>query len=108
PGEGRQRATAVLDTLLIAMRAQRPLGEVQAVYRRFSDVLGSAGALEVPHGPLDLAAGRRLYLQNCASCHGRAWAGDGPAARGLATKPPAIGTDTMQDVSPALMYRMVS
>jgi mono/diheme cytochrome c family protein len=34
-----------------------------------------------------LAAGKQLYGKNCASCHGDAGRGDGPAAAGLPLKP---------------------
>ncbi|HEY2593956.1 MAG TPA: cytochrome c, partial [Chloroflexota bacterium] len=109
PGNGRETTIALLDTLVVAMRSNRPLGEVQAIYGRFAAVLGSAGALTMPRGTLDLAAGRTLYAQDCASCHGTAGLGDGPGAKGLTTPPPAIGSaSTMASVTPALMYRLVS
>ncbi|NIQ96369.1 MAG: cytochrome c [Desulfuromonadales bacterium] len=34
-----------------------------------------------------LARGRTLYMQQCASCHGKKGRGDGPAARALKTPP---------------------
>ena len=37
-----------------------------------------------------LETGRSLYNQNCAACHGETGQGDGPAASGLATAPPAF------------------
>jgi len=58
---------------------------------------------------VDLAEGRELYERNCASCHGVAGRGDGPAGRGLNPPPPPIGDATaMRDVTPALMYRISS
>ncbi len=109
PGNGREATIALLDTLVVAMRADRPLGEVQGIYGRFAAALGSAGALTMPRGALDTAAGRTLYTRNCASCHGMAGQGDGPAAKGLSTAPPAIGsTAAMATVTPALMYRLVA
>ncbi len=42
----------------------------------------------LPTSPPDYARGKRLYAQACASCHGVAGAGDGPAAAGL--EPPPI------------------
>ncbi len=35
----------------------------------------------------EVARGRALYLQYCATCHGFAGAGDGPMARALTTPP---------------------
>jgi mono/diheme cytochrome c family protein len=43
-------------------------------------VIGTAAADEV-------ARGRALYLQYCASCHGLTGKGDGPIARALTTPP---------------------
>ena len=41
-----------------------------------------------------LETGRNLYNQNCATCHGETGQGDGPAALGLATTPPAFADPT--------------
>jgi high-affinity iron transporter len=109
PGKRAEAARAVLDTLIVAADADRPPHEIAAIYRRFAAALGSEGALELPAGGIDVAAGGALYEQNCATCHGAAGRGDGPAAKGLSTVPPAIGTAAaMHGVSPALMYRIVS
>jgi high-affinity iron transporter len=108
-GDHVVQARAILDTLIVAADADRPPHEIVAIHQRFVAALGSEGALEMPAGPLDAVAGGALYAQNCASCHGVLGHGDGPAARGLSTVPPAIGTPAaMRDVSPALMYRLVS
>ncbi len=102
-------ARAVLDTLIVAADANRPPHEINAIYRRFAAALGSEGALELPASGVDVAAGAALYSQDCATCHGVAGHGDGPAAHGLSTVPPAIGmVAEMHGVSPALMYRIVS
>src|SRR5579863_565966 len=109
PGKRAEAARAVLDTLIVAADADRPPREIAAIYRRFSAALGSEGALELPASGIDLAAGALFYQQSCATCHGVAGRGDGPAAKGLSTVAPAIGTAAaMHGVSPALMYRIVS
>ncbi|MBI1734657.1 MAG: c-type cytochrome [Candidatus Rokubacteria bacterium] len=43
--------------------------------------------LAAPTRDHDVATGRALYTQYCASCHGPSGRGDGPSAGGLATKP---------------------
>jgi hypothetical protein len=35
----------------------------------------------------DVALGRQIYLERCASCHGLTGEGDGPVARALTTPP---------------------
>jgi mono/diheme cytochrome c family protein len=42
-----------------------------------------------------LARGRAIYETKCAVCHGRDGAGDGPAAAGLAVKPPSLRDEKM-------------
>ena len=56
-----------------------------------------------------LARGAQVYQTECASCHGLAGRGDGPAAAGL-TPPPANLTDPvlLRDRSPLDFYRRIS
>jgi high-affinity iron transporter len=100
---------SILDSLTIAVVGKRPPQELAALHERFSAALGTEGALDLPTKVINLAEGKRIYDQSCASCHGALGRGDGPAGRGMNPPPPAIGTrDAMHDVSPALMYRIVS
>jgi high-affinity iron transporter len=85
-------ARATLDTLIDAAKQKRPPAALQGIHSRFVEALGTAGAMELPSAPLDTAAGHQLFTSNCASCHGAAGLGDGPAAKGLSTAPPAIGS----------------
>jgi high-affinity iron transporter len=102
-------ARAVLDTLASAVRARRPPADIAALHKRFAAALGTEGALDLPTRAIDLAAGRAIYEKSCASCHGLAGLGDGPAAKGMTPPPPALGTRAaMQAASPALMYRVIS
>lgn len=102
-------AQALLDTLASAVMAKRSPATVAAIHARFAQALGSDGALELPGAPLDLADGQRRYERHCASCHGARGLGDGPAAHAGTVSAPAIGAvAAMRDVSPALMYRIVS
>jgi high-affinity iron transporter len=80
-----------------------------AIHQRFVAALGNEGALELPTRALDVAAGRALYAQSCASCHGDRGMGDGPAARGMTPAPPPLGDAVaMADLTPALIFRVVS
>ena len=108
-GESAPTVRSALDSLIVAVRERRPPSAVNALHGTFVGALGSDGALELPSRAVDLAAGQRLYTANCASCHGERGMGDGPAAPGMTPAPPAIGSaDEMHDVSPALMYRVVT
>jgi high-affinity iron transporter len=106
------RAPAVrllVDSLRGVVAAKRPPAEVDALYDRFVGALGNEGALELPTRVLDVGAGRTLYAQNCASCHGALGMGDGPAARGMTPAPPPLGdAEAMADRTPALIFRVIS
>jgi mono/diheme cytochrome c family protein len=43
-----------------------------------------------PAGAGEIASGRALYLEYCATCHGITGNGDGPMARALTTPPPDL------------------
>ena len=102
-------AQAVLDSLTAAVTAKRPPQDLAGLHERFAAALGTEGALDMPTKAVNLAEGKAIYERACASCHGSLGRGDGPAARGMSPPPPAIGTrEAMHDVSPALMYRIVS
>jgi mono/diheme cytochrome c family protein len=50
-------------------------------------LLWSAGEIPASAGSKQVAGGRALYLEYCASCHGVTAEGDGPIARSLITPP---------------------
>ena len=108
-GSTAETARATLDSLIEAVNARRPPAGVLALHETFNEALGSDGALELPTRPIDIVKGRELYAKNCASCHGERGLGDGPSAAGMNPPPPAVGSaELMHDVSPALMYRVVT
>ncbi len=109
PSERAMAVRAVLDTLIAAVAARRPPAELRPIHDRLLEALGAEGALELPSQPLDTVAGRVLYQQRCASCHGARGLGDGPMADSIHPPPPAIGdADSVRDASPALLYRVIS
>src|SRR5205823_8239469 len=75
---------AILDSLATAVALREPPTKVRDLHRLFAASLGTAGAMDLPKGPLDTAQGHRLYVGNCSSCHGMAGAGDGRAEIGRA------------------------
>jgi high-affinity iron transporter len=108
-GERAANTRLILDSLAAAVTARRPPAEVVALHARFTSALGTEGALDMPARSADLAQGQSIYRTSCASCHGNTAMGDGPASVGMNPAPPALGSaELMADVSPALMYRIVS
>ena len=100
---------AILDSLMRAVALREPPTKVRDLHRLFAASLGTAGALDLPKGPLDTAEGHRLYVSNCTSCHGMTGAGDGPAAHTLSTAPPAIGLKQLTpELTPTLAYNVIS
>jgi high-affinity iron transporter len=108
-GSSAAPAQSLLDSIVVAVKARRPISDVRALERRFATVLGNEARLELPTSALDVAEGKAIYAQRCASCHGESGLGDGPAGRGLNPAPPAVGTaELMHGQSPGLTSRVVS
>jgi high-affinity iron transporter len=99
----------ILDSLTAAVAAKKPPATVKQFYKLFAASIGTAGAMDLPKGPLDTADGHALYVRNCAPCHGTRGAGDGPAAHTLSTPPPATGVKSMTpELTPTLAYNVIS
>jgi high-affinity iron transporter len=108
-GDRAATARAILDSIVAGVAARQQPDSVRALEQRFTAALGSEASLEHPTKLLDVAEGKTLYERTCASCHGISGMGNGAAGRGMNPAPPAIGdAATMRDVTPALMYRIVS
>ena len=99
----------VLDSLMAAAQRRVTPAELARIHGKFVLALGVEGALDLPAHRLDLARGRTIFETNCVPCHGPRGAGDGPRARDIKPPPAAIGSPaTMNGVSPALIYRVIS
>ena len=108
-GYDAAKSRAILDTLSAAVASRQPPATIRALHQRFSASLGTAGAMDLPTGPLDTAEGHALYARSCSSCHGVTGAGDGPAGRNLSTPPPAIGVSKLTpELTPTLAYNVIS
>lgn len=89
PNEALPALSRQAEALKTAIANKAAAGEVARLARSLAGAL--LAAYPVPLAPSkapDLARGATLYAQHCASCHGAAGHGDGPAAEGL--DPPAI------------------
>ena len=108
-GQQAVAARALLGAVSEAVKNKRPPSVLDSLQHRFEDILGNEGKLELPKLATNLAQGRAIYQQNCASCHGVSGMGDGPAGAAIHPKPPALGSSAaVHGASPALMYRIVS
>ncbi len=108
--DGREaQLAALIDSMRVAVDAKVVPGELMALHARLVGVLGPDAALDYPTVAVSLERGKEIYATRCASCHGDNGDGDGPAAVGMNPPPPAFAdSDLMKDVTPALMYRIVS
>src|SRR5207237_406925 len=102
-------AGPLLDSIVAGVAARKPPVVLDSLAERLARALGSEAALALPTKSLDLADGRRLYDQNCSSCHGPRGLGDGPAARGLNPAPARVGdAAAMGGSAPAMAFRKIS
>jgi len=58
----------------------------------------------VPASPTSLAAGRKIYLKRCASCHGRTGNGDGPDAVDLGIHPDKFSDPSLRQESDGALF----
>lgn len=85
-------------TLKAAIAAKAPSEEVARHAHGLAARLLAAHPVPVAPGRApDLAAGGRLYAEQCASCHGVSGGGDGPAAIGLDPPPIAFADPERAD-----------
>lgn len=99
----------LIDSLSAAAARRATPAELSAIHIKFMKTLGAEGALDFPKKLPTFAQGKAIFEQNCITCHGATGAGDGPQAAAITPRPAAIGVSvTMHDVTPALMYRIVS
>lgn len=69
-------------------------------YMQFGVPDAYAGAKPtVPHSAETVAAGRKVYEQNCASCHGKDGLGDGDAAKAVSPSPALLAYMIRRPVS---------
>lgn len=100
---------AILDSMIAAVAQRKPPAVVRELHQRFATSLGTAGAMDLPKGPLDMVEGHGLFVKNCSSCHGVRGAGDGPAAHTLSTPPPGVGDRRLTpELTPTLAFNVIS
>ena len=102
-------AAAMLDSIIGGAKRREPPSHLTRLAQQFAVLLGSDAALQVPPGQVDTAEGGRLFAQQCAQCHGPTGEGNGPQARTLNPKPPALAQEgVMAGVTPEMAFRKIS
>ncbi len=106
----KPRIRGTIAELRKAVESKAAAEEVAALAHRANAELIAAFPIPVaPKSLPDLARGRSLYAERCASCHGATGHGDGPAAAGL-DPPPIAFTDAERARARSLMalYQVIS
>ena len=87
----REQLVALASELGDAVKQKAAPDRVAALAHKASSLLLASYPIPVaPRSAPDLAQGQRLYMTQCATCHGATGAGDGPAAKQLEPKPIAF------------------
>ncbi|HET7040144.1 MAG TPA: cytochrome c, partial [Gemmatimonadales bacterium] len=112
PGPVRDDARHRLERLLEQARRLDEPARIRAAVDDLRRALAAGLGIQLdplPGGPPSLARGERLYRSTCASCHGPAGAGDGPAAAALDPRPADL-TDAraLSGSSPLDFFRKIT
>ena len=112
PPEWNRRSGEALDEIIrLVATTQEPDSvseRVRGLNQRLSQEFG-VDLDEIPLAAPTLAAGARVYQDNCAGCHGTLGGGDGPEAHGLDPSPANLTDwDALRDRSPLDYYRRVT
>lgn len=83
--------------------------EVAAATRKLLPVMTKAlGATSQPAAMPNIPAGRRLWIDDCAGCHGPSGAGDGPSAAGMEPPPSAFRGEFIENLSPRRVFNALT
>jgi high-affinity iron transporter len=112
PAHVSAEAAATLATALRWVERTGPADSVAAAVAQLHLTLTrglGVSLVEYPTRPPLLAHGAELYRRECASCHGDAGLGDGPAARGLDPAPANLADfESLLDVTPLAFYQRIT
>ena len=112
PSRSTAQAVAALDSL---DRMVARIADPDSVSMRVGVMLAQLGRElnivfdDVPSLPPSLSRGREIYQSTCASCHGVAGRGDGPAAAALDPRPASLADSVaLGSSSPLDFYRRIT
>jgi S1-C subfamily serine protease/mono/diheme cytochrome c family protein len=105
----RASVTRALGTLEKRIGDRAPEREVWTLANRLvAKVNRTVGGAVRPEQIPNLANGRRLWMADCALCHGLEGGGDGSASPNMEPPPTAFRGEFLERVSPAQVYNAVS
>lgn len=112
PAAAGEPVTVGIDSALVLIAAVASPDQVSTVVGslldRLAETLG-VSLVEIPDQPPLLPRGADIYQRQCASCHGRAGEGDGPAAAGLDPAPTNLADlDALRGTSPLDFFRRIT
>ena len=103
------KVAAKLGELEQLMAERAPAARVWTLANRLVPKLGrTVGGAARPERLPNLASGRRLWMDDCAICHGDIGAGDGPASPNMEPLPTAFRGDFLARLSPHQVFNAVS
>ena len=95
---------AVALCLLGVSRAEDPAASVKWV----APASKAQQTNPVAANPASIEAGRKIYLQRCAKCHGEKGNGDGPDAKELGLHPAKFTDSSIHDESDGALFWKIS
>jgi S1-C subfamily serine protease/mono/diheme cytochrome c family protein len=107
--DGPDEVSRGLHELRQMIEQRAPVAEVAATSRKLLPLMMQAlGTNDQPATLPNLAAGRRLWVSDCAPCHGIGGAGDGPSAAGMEPPPTAFRGEFLEQLSPRRVYHSIT
>jgi S1-C subfamily serine protease/mono/diheme cytochrome c family protein len=105
----RASVTRALATLETRIGERAPTREVWTLANRLAAKMNrTVGGAARPEQIPNVANGRRLWMADCAGCHGLDGAGEGAAASKMEPPPTAFRGEFLERLSPAQIYNAVS
>jgi S1-C subfamily serine protease len=106
---GADEIAGALRDLLGLLETRAPHDAVRDAALKLSPRMATAlGTDDRPPALPNLAAGRRLWINDCAPCHGMTGDGNGPSAGGMEPPPTAFRGELLERLPPRRIYHAIT